>query len=1155
MKNINARPESGQHSEACTGKSLPNREAFSLQAMDALTAEIAVVDEKGIILAVNRAWRDLANAEAVTNVNENSNYLEVCDTASGPGSEFSKEIATGIREVLQNRISVFTKEYPCDITTDSLIVKRWFKVTVTPIAGDGPGRVIISHEDITERLQKEEAIKQSEQRYQALVEWAPYAVIVHRDMKIIYVNPAAVKLFGANTSEDLIGTSVMRWHHPDYHQIVKERIRRATEEGFAAPLIESKYYKLDGSVMDLEVQGMPIIYDGLPSILATFNDVTERNRIDKIKSVIEARYLSMIANIPDVISILGADGLVKYRSPNIEKIFGWLPEERIGTTGFFTVHPDDLEMAQRIFHQLLKKENSQMTFEFRYQCKDGSYKPVEMTASNLINDPSINGILLNYHDITERKKAESEILESSKKWEGIIEASPDGIALVSLDGKLKFISDKYSLIHGYPIEEKGRNLGRSVFDFIDESHHEKLIENINSLLTNNKQNRISEYTGIKKDQSRFDLSVNSTVLFDIDGKPSDILVISRDVTELKQADNELKESLKRYDSLARHSRVFHWEVDASGLYTYVSAPVADLTGYEPQDLICKKHFYELHPENGRDAFKAGALEAFAAKLAFNNLENSVETRDGRVIWVSTDGIPIEDGQGRLLGYSGSDTDITQRKMAENLLLQANQELELATARANDMAEKAEMANKAKSVFLANMSHEIRTPLNAIIGFSQLMNREELSARQKEYVFSIYRSGEHLLSLINDILELSKVEAGRITLNPKNIDLHALVNDLRIMFKEQALSKKLQLDFELIKDLPRFVLVDESKLRQIFINLIGNAIKFTNEGGISVRVCVDYTSQNSRNLIVEVQDSGPGIAENEFSKLFKQFEQTSTGVKRGSGNGLGLALSRELAILMGGDISVTSQEGKGSIFTFHVEIKVGDPVGRVEKSTRRVRQIHNNIDACRILVVDDKEENLLLTVNLLRLAGFETDEAMNGEQAIAKTLQYLPHLILMDMRMPVMDGFEAIRRIRLTETGKLIPIIALTASQFEEEQKKMAAVDIQGYIRKPFRENELFDCIKEVLGLQYVYETEKIPSELNKFDDNPDLLADHMARLPEQLWLQMSQAVAVADFNLLIELIGKIDPIYSELINHLTVLAGNFDHANLQKALNQTNKRK
>jgi CheY-like chemotaxis protein len=155
----------------------------------------------------------------------------------------------------------------------------------------------------------------------------------------------------------------------------------------------------------------------------------------------------------------------------------------------------------------------------------------------------------------------------------------------------------------------------------------------------------------------------------------------------------------------------------------------------------------------------------------------------------------------------------------------------------------------------------------------------------------------------------------------------------------------------------------------------------------------------------------------------------------------------------------------------------------------------------------------------------------------------------------MDGFEAIRRIRLTETGKLIPIIALTASQFEEEQKKMAAVDIQGYIRKPFRENELFDCIKEVLGLQYVYETEKIPSELNKFDDNPDLLADHMARLPEQLWLQMSQAVAVADFNLLIELIGKIDPIYSELINHLTVLAGNFDHANLQKALNQTNKRK
>ncbi len=1118
---------------------------FSREAMNALTTRIAVLDENGVIMAVNRAWRDLSIAEASINVCESSNYLDVCDAACGPGSEFSKEIAAGIRNVLQDRQSIFSQEYPCDIPIDSKVIRRWFKATVSRITSDGPDRVVVAHEDFTERHLKEEALTQSEQRYQAMVEWAPYAVLVHRNMKIIYVNPAAVKLFGATTKEDLTGTPVMRWHHPDYHQIVQERIRQAAEEGITAPQIESKYFKLDGSVMDLEVQGMPIIYDGLPSILATLNDVTERKKaeeelarnlalvnslLDSITDIVffknlegfylgcnpafaellgltkeeivgktdhdlfereiadlfryhdaemlekkqprhneewvtysdgrralldtlktpyldydgnligilgisrditkkhiaelaikqsEARYHSMTANIPDVIGIMAADGLMKYKSPNIEKFFGWLPDERIGTSGFSTIHPDDIDMVQKVFYQLLEKENSQLTFEFRYLCKDGSYKPVELTAKNLVNDPSINGILLNYRDITERYE--------------------------------------------------------------------------------------TEY--------------------------------------------ELKESLTRYELLARHSRVFHWEVDAKGLFTYIDNQITDIVGYEPRDIIYRKHFYDLHPEDGREAYKAGALEAFAGKTAFHDFENPLETSDGRILWVSTNALPVEDDKGNLTGYRGSDTDITSRKQAEQELVKTNHELEATTARANYMAEKAEMANKAKSVFLANMSHEIRTPLNAIIGFSQLMNREELTPRQKEYVGCIFRSGENLLSLINDVLELSKAEAGRIELNPGNVDLHALVDDLRNIFKEQAHAKKLQLDFELSSDLPRFVLVDESRLRQIFINLIGNAVKFTEEGGIAVRARINQTGPHKRSLLVEVQDSGPGIAENELGKLFKQFEQTSTGIRKGSGNGLGLALSRELAILMGGDITMTSEEGKGSVFSFHIEIQEGKTSEPFEKTTKRVRHILKTSDAWRILVVDDKEENLILTVNLLRLVGFKTEKAMNGEEAITKFTQYNPHLILMDMRMPVMDGFEAIRRIRLTETGKKIPIIALTASQFEDEKANLLTLDIQGYLRKPFRENELYMSIGKLLNIQYINK-EDASAKKSTYTDNQLALTSDIAKIPDHLITQMSKAVVVADFNLLVTLIGKIDPGYSELAEHLTTLAGNYDYAALQNALNQ-----
>jgi CheY-like chemotaxis protein len=466
-----------------------------------------------------------------------------------------------------------------------------------------------------------------------------------------------------------------------------------------------------------------------------------------------------------------------------------------------------------------------------------------------------------------------------------------------------------------------------------------------------------------------------------------------------------------------------------------------------------------------------------------------------------------------------------------------------------MAEKADLANKSKSAFLANMSHEIRTPLNAIIGFSQLLNRDKhLTESQKDYSNSIVRAGEHLLALINDILELSKVEAGRVVLNPSNIDLYSLLEDIQMIFRERAQSKHLQFICEMADNLPRFVFVDESKLRQIFVNLIGNAIKFTEEGGIAVRSRIEMIDEDTNRLIVEIQDSGPGISNDEIDKLFRHFEQTTTGINKGSGTGLGLALSRELAILMGGNISVSSEPGKGSVFTFDVVIKNGNAEAVNTNITKRVVGIAKPKVAHRILVVDDKDENLKVVVNLLKLVGFETNEALDGKEAIEKFGKWKPHLILMDMRMPGMDGYEATRLIKGTEKGKQTPIVALTASAFEDERRKIELLGMQGYIRKPFRENELFSTLGKILDIEYIYE--ETPDNLEyKYDDNKELIPGDITKLPKQLVLQMTDALAVADLDLLVDLIESIDKDNNEIAQKLLNLARNYEYENLQQLLN------
>ena len=435
-------------------------------------------------------------------------------------------------------------------------------------------------------------------------------------------------------------------------------------------------------------------------------------------------------------------------------------------------------------------------------------------------------------------------------------------------------------------------------------------------------------------------------------------------------------------------------------------------------------------------------------------------------------------------------------------------------------EAAEAANRAKSTFLANMSHEIRTPMNAILGFSQLMLRDRnLDARQNQYLGTINRSGEHLLALINDILEMSKIEAGRTTLNPAAFDLPDLLNDLEMMFRVRTDGKRLSFFVELIGDVPRYIVTDINKLRQVFINVLGNAVKFTDRGGVGLRVRADRRAETGPRLLVEIEDTGPGISADEQGKLFRHFEQTKTGQQAGTGTGLGLAISREFVRLMGGDITVSSQVGKGSVFSIHLPLKEGEAQAvRSKDNPRHVLRLQPGQAKCRVLIADDIEDNRELLVQILGPVGFEIRLASDGEEAVREFERWRPHLILMDFRMPVMDGHEAIRRIRASPGGKELKIIAVTASAMDENRQELLGIGADDFIGKPFQEVELFQKIHAHLGVEFLYAEEPAAGPP---EEAAELTPESLAALPRDLIDPMREAVPSADLD---QLLAKIQDV-------------------------------
>ncbi len=470
------------------------------------------------------------------------------------------------------------------------------------------------------------------------------------------------------------------------------------------------------------------------------------------------------------------------------------------------------------------------------------------------------------------------------------------------------------------------------------------------------------------------------------------------------------------------------------------------------------------------------------------------------------------------------------------------------------------ASKAKSEFVANMSHELRTPLNAILGFTQLMNRDcSLSNEQRENLEIISRSGEHLLELIDDVLEMSKIEAGIISLNESCFDLYCLLDNIEIMLQLKAEIKGLQLIFNIASNVPQYVRTDQKKLRGCLINLIGNAIKFTDKGKVTLRVNLGYDNDHNsikvlpeKNLYFEVEDTGPGIANHELTNLFDAFVQTETGRNSMEGTGLGLAISRRYVEVMGGNITLSSVVGKGTIFRFQIKLQIANEIDAMPKPMRRVIGIEPGQKTYRILVADDRKENRKLLVKLLEPIGFQVREAENGQEAVTLWENWQPNLIFMDTRMPVKNGIEATKEIRAREISKQLgkephystPILTLTASAFEERRIEILAAGSNEFIRKPFGQEIIFEKIGEYIGVRYLYEEifplikpQKKGNSVGKFPNR--FLLDNLVTMPPSWLDDLYQAANQVNEELVVRLIEEIPEEQATLSEALTNLLQDF----------------
>lgn len=802
--------------------------------------------------------------------------------------------------------------------------------------------------------------------------------------------------------------------------------------------------------------------DDLPGYaVGITQDITERKLAEEKLRSSEERFSIAFRSSPLAASIARvADGCFIDANRNYERDFGWKREELLGRSSLdIGLWPS--EEARSEWLAILLRDGRVVDFETVWRHKNGTFRQVSL-AAELAEMAGEKCILAHVSDITERKSAAKALRESENLVRAILDEIPDPVILKDFRGNFLLCNRAVARLYNTTPEAM---VGKHDGDFgVPAELAEFYRQNVLAIMASGKTEVVYEdsrdaITG----EARHFRSIKKPFK-DLDGR-NQILIIAQDITDILKGQEIIAENERRLREVMSITQegVWDWNV-ASGRVLHNAQWYKSLglvAGEFPETVDAFSKL--VHPADRDTVFKR--LDALLrGEIDDYTSEHRLIDGTGRTIWVKDRGRVIErDPQGKPLRVLGSFSDISERKRAQAELEQHRLHLEeLVFSRTAELAtarDAAEAANRAKSVFLANMSHELRTPMNAIMGMTDLALRRATDPQQQDWLAKSMDASHHLLGVINDILDISRIEADRLTLEERDFSLAEVIGEALQMQDEAARTKGLTLVSEVAAELPEYLCGDAVRLRQILLNYIGNAVKFSNAGVIRVYAHAVESDSRSVLLRLEVHDKGIGISEEQQSRLFHAFTQADESMTRKyGGTGLGLIISRRIARLMGGDTGVTSREGQGSTFWATLRLRRASAEAKAAPTaylpTARER-LAAEFAGRRVLVAEDEPVNLEVALYLLEDAGLRADIATDGREAVAKAGTGNYDLILMDMQMPVMNGLDATRAIRQLPGMSAVPILAMTANAFDEDRELCLAAGMSDHIGKPVAPNALY----------------------------------------------------------------------------------------------------
>jgi PAS domain S-box-containing protein len=912
-------------------------------------------------------------------------------------------------------------------------------------------------QDITERKRAGEALRESEKLYRTLIETSPDAILLaDTNTNFIMVNQMAVRLYGYQNVGEMIGKTFLDHIPPEERPRLFEHFKKTLQTGNSQAM-EHTALKKDGSSFPAEINASLLVdTQGRPKgTIAIVRDITERKRAGEMLGASEERYRTLFEGAAEGILVADIESKqFKYVNPATCRMLGYTAEE-LTRLSLADIHPK--EALDYVVAEFEAQARGEKTLSPEIPClrKDGSV----IYTSVLTTPVVIDGRKCNvgfFTDITERKRAEEVLRESEKRFKLAAESSTDLIYEWDIKERVDWFG-KIDELLGYSPSEFPRTIEAWANSVHPEDRDRVMVAVKNHLEKNEPYN--IEYRVRKKDGTYNYWWVRGNAVRDEKGNPYRWVGAVTDITERKRVEDVLRESEERSRSLIETSPDMIALIDFSGKIILMNGVALTTYGYESKDELIGKSVLDFVIPEDRPRVLQEISKVLEVKT-LRNLEYTSLKKDGSTFSIEVSASLILDAQQKPTSIVIMIRNITERKRATAELVNLNKQLEAAK-------EAAEAGSRAKGEFLASMSHEIRTPLNAVIGMLGLLSTSELNGPHREYVEIAHSSADGLLAIINDILDFSKIEAGKLLFEPVPFDLLRVVEETIDMMVMKTREKGFDLTVQYGPDVPRHFIGDSGHIRQVLINLVNNAIKFTHKGHVLIDVRAEEQMNEEVLLRITVEDTGIGISSDKLDSLFKPFVQADASTtRRYGGTGLGLAISKRLVEMMGGTIGASSRMGEGSAFWFTLCLPLDKQFTGVAVPMAEKVALHPPAESgvtqtalpktarwgrlLRVLVVEDNVVNQKVTMLMLTELGCHMDLAANGREAV-EMIELLPFdMVFMDCEMPEMDGFEATREIRRLQGDKHLPIIAMTAYALQGDRERCLAAGMDDYFSKPVK---------------------------------------------------------------------------------------------------------